>query len=125
MTALVAMVMRGDAPADAISRALKEPRVPTLPLAPGCALTLLRAYFSTYERKRPADRGSAEFGRCRSAQTDFLRSHVYPHIAERVVAGEFGRFVEQLRAYEIADAPTGKPQATASAVKPETNAEPE
>jgi tRNA pseudouridine38-40 synthase len=104
MVALVAASFRGDVPADAIERALGKTRVPTIPLAPSCALLLRRCRYDNYERKRLREfpeRKSAHFPECDADKDAFLREHILPHIAQCEANGEFARFVEALKAYRF------------------------
>ena len=104
MVAIVCACMRGTAPADAIERALTQPRVPPIPLAPGCALTLRKCFFDQYEKRLPHDRGSVHFDRLSNERHHFLTAVIHPHIAEREAAGEFREFAPALDAWDI-DAP--------------------
>eukprot|EP00908_Phaeocystis_cordata_P018750 Transcript_30211.p1 GENE.Transcript_30211~~Transcript_30211.p1 ORF type:complete len:433 (+),score=157.46 Transcript_30211:71-1300(+) len=101
MVAIVAACMRGAAPPDAIQTALREPRVPTIPLAPGGALTLLRCWYAPYEKHRPAGRGSIHFEGCAAQQQAFLHDVIHPAIAAREAAGEFRAFCRELDRWDI------------------------
>ena len=113
MTSVVVMLMRG-APENLLSRTLTAPRVPNIPRAPSCALTLHRAYYSSYEKKRPKERGSVHFDCAAEAQREFLVGHVYPHIAQREKEGEFATFLHEIGEYDI-DTPVAAPAAAPAA----------
>ena len=101
MVALVCACMRGTAPADAIERALTQQRVPAIPLAPGCALTLRQCFFDQYEKRLPHDRGSVHFERLSAERQLFLTTVIHPHIARREAAGEFRDFAPTLDAWDV------------------------
>ncbi len=93
MSAMVAATFRGDIPDGAIEAALRERRVPAIPLAPACSLTLRSALFSSYERRRdPSTHASLHFPECDAAKAAFLQQHILPHVAEREGDGEFRQF---------------------------------
>eukprot|EP00965_Chrysotila_dentata_P208878 6184952-Pleurochrysis_carterae.AAC.1 len=99
MSSMAVLEMRGGG-ADAIRLALASPRVATIPLAPACALTLHRCYYSAYEKKRAKERGSVHFEHAAEQQLAFLTAHIYPHIARRDAAGDFASFLSEVDAYE-------------------------
>jgi tRNA pseudouridine38-40 synthase len=104
MTALALAVFRGDVAADAVATAFDEPRIAPMPLAPACALTLRRALFESYERRKVGPgkpHNSVHFPECEAARDAFLVDEVLPHVAKRERAGEFREFASALAGYTL------------------------
>ena len=116
MIAMVCAVFRGTVPSDAIAKALTLPKVPSIPLAPSCSLTLRRALYANYERRRPLDRASVHFAECEGAQQAFLAEHILPHVGDCLAGGEFTQFVAALDAYQMT---TAAPSVAPTQKKPE------
>ena len=101
MTGLVAAIMRGVAPHDAIGRAITAPRVTPIPLSPACALVMCKSLYSNYEKRRPAGRASVHFDDLAGEQRTFMADEIWPSVAAAEAEGEFSRFAEAVDAYRF------------------------